>query len=150
MVQTDDPVKKLSELIKGIHLVILTTVRPDNTLHSCPMMPHGVEANGVFWLLSGDHSDKVEAVRTSQQVNLAFSDPAGQRYVSVSGFCELVRDHAKAKELWRPEYDSWFRGGLDDPNLLLLRIVAQQAEYWDAMERRMVPLHGFVGQLEYH
>jgi len=150
MVPTDDPVVKLSGLIQGIDLVILTTVRPDGSLHSSPMVSHGVEANGVFWLLASDHSDKVEAVRTTQHVNLAFCDPAKQRYVSISGFCELIRDRNRAHAMWKTDYSSWFPGGVDDPNLILLRIVAQQAEYWDAAQARMIPLNGFLSSLEYH
>lgn len=146
----DDPVVKLSELINGIDLAVLTTVRPDQTLHSCPMVSHGIEPNGVLWLLTSDHTDKVEAVRTIQQVSLAFCDPARQRYVSVSGFCELIRDRAKAQQLWKPAYSSWFPGGVDDPKLILMRIVAQQAEYWDSTAFEMVPLVGFQNTLEYH
>ena len=54
-----------------------------------------------------------------------------------------MRDHAKAKELWHDSYKSWLPGGLDDPNLILLKIDVQQAEYWSAAEKRMVQLLGF-------
>ncbi len=143
MPQTYDPVARLNELISGIEFAVLTTIRPDGNLHSCPMAAHAVDPPGVLWFLSGSNTEKVEAVRTIQHVNLSFADPASQRYVSVSGFCELVRDRGKARELWNPSYTSWFPGGLDDPDLILLKIDVQQAEYWDASEGRMVELLGF-------
>ena len=40
-------------------------------------------------------------------------------------------------------YKSWFPGGLDDPNLILMKVDVQQAEYWSATEGRMVQLLGF-------
>lgn len=144
MAEDSGPIVRLNELIDGIPIAILTTQRPDGTLHSCPMTTHPSDASGVLWFLASDHSEKAEAVRSSGQVNLAYVDPASQRYVSISGLCELVRDRVLAKQLWRPEFASWFSGGLDDPTLMLMKVDIQQAEYWDASRRRMVPLLGFA------
>lgn len=143
MGQSYNPVARLNELISGIELAMLTTIRPDGSLHSCPMAAHGIDATGVLWFISGSNTEKVEAARANQRVNLSFADPAAQRYVSISGFCELVRDHVKAQELWSPSYMSWFAGGLDDPNLILLKIAVQQAEFWDAAAGCMVDSPGF-------
>jgi general stress protein 26 len=144
MVEVSGPIARLNELISGISIATLTTQRPDGTLHSCPMMVHPAGSSGVLWFLAAGNSEKVEAVRTSQQVNVAFADPASQRYVSVSGFCELMRDRILAKQLWQPEYATWFRGGLEDPALVLMKVDIQQAEYWDAARGSMVPLLGFT------
>ncbi|HEY1730239.1 MAG TPA: pyridoxamine 5'-phosphate oxidase family protein, partial [Terriglobales bacterium] len=77
-----------------------------------------------------------------------FIDHARSLYVSVSGFCELVRNGGKAKQLWKPEYKSWLPGGLDDPDLILLRIVVHQAEYWDSSQGSMLVLNGFPYELQ--
>ncbi len=144
MAQTNDPVVRLNELIRGIDFAMLTAVRPDGTLHSCPMASQGVDPDGVIWFFSANNTEKVEAIRTSQRVNLAYVDHSAHRYVSVSGYCELVRDHAKAKELWNPDYHAWFPGGLNDPNLILLKVNVQQAASWDASQGRMAQLLGFA------
>ena len=138
-----DPMRKLNELIQGIPTAVLTTVSPDSSLHSRPMATQPVDENGAFWFLTSSDTDKVEAVRTIQRVNLSFLDHAANRYVSVSGFCELVRNAAKNKELWKAEYKTWLPGGLDDPDLVLMKIVVQQAEYWDPSRGRMLELTGF-------
>jgi general stress protein 26 len=101
------------------------------------------DSTGAFWFITSVNSEKVEAVRTIQRVNLCFAASQANRYVSVSGFCELIRDRAKAKDLWHSDYKSWFPGGLEDPDLVLLKIVVQQAEYWDPALARMVSLEGF-------
>jgi len=141
--QTPHPVAKLNELTSGIDIATLTTIRADGTLHSCPMAVHAAEPDGAIWFLTGANTEKVEAVRSDHHVNLAYSDPATQRYVSVTGNCELVRDHVKAKELWRPHYNEWFPNGLNDPNLILLKIYVQDVEYWQGAESRMLRLTGF-------
>lgn len=143
-----DPISKLNELIQGISTAILTTVRPDSSLHSRPMASQPIDDSGAFWFLTGSNTEKVEAVRTIQRVNLAFLDHTADRYVSVSGFCELVRNGAKAKSLWKPEYKTWLPGGLEDPDLVLMKIVVQEAEYWDSSQGRMVELNHFPNELQ--
>ncbi len=41
-------------------------------------------------------------------MNVSFSDPPHQSYVSISGRGEIVQDKAKAKELWNPYLKAWF------------------------------------------
>ncbi len=144
MALTNDPVAKLNELIKDIDFAMLTTIRTDGSLHSCPMATQELQADGIIWFLSDTHTEKVEAIRTDHRVNLAYSDADSQRYVSITGRCELVRDHVKAKQLWRPVYQTWFPKGIDDPNLILLRVNIQEAEYWHSEQGRMVKLLGFA------
>jgi general stress protein 26 len=55
-----------------------------------------------------------------------------QDYVSVSGTVEIVRDKEKMKELWTPWIKPWFPKGLDDFDLVLLKVTIDEAEYWDA------------------
>jgi general stress protein 26 len=144
MAQTYDPVAKLNELIKGIEFAMLTTIRPSGRLHSCPMATTEAEGDGVLWFFSGNNTEKVEAIKTDPRVNLAYSDASSQRYVSITGNAEPVRDHVKAKELWKPLYNAWFPMGLQDPNLILLKVNIQVAEYWDATAGSMVLLAGFA------
>jgi general stress protein 26 len=143
MAQTYDPVAKLNELISGIEFAMLTTIRTDGSLHCCPMATQAVDGDGVIWFFTDTDTEKVEAIRTDHRVNLAYSDPVSQRYVSVAGRCELVRDHAKAKQLWNPLYQTWFPKQLDDPNLILLKVRVLSAEYWDAFQGCAVQLPGF-------
>ena len=147
MADTNDPVAKLEELIKGIDFAMLTTIRPDGSLHSCAMATAEIDSDGVIWFFSGNNSEKVEAIKSDPRVNLAYSDASGQRYISVSGHGEPVRDHVKAKGLWSPLYETWFPKGIEDPNLILLRVQVRGAEYWDASAGHMVQLTGFARQL---
>ena len=146
MAEINDPVAKLKELIKGIDFAMLTTIRPDGTLHSCAMATAEIDGDGVVWFFSGNIGEKVEAIKSDSRVNLAYSESSGQRYVSIPGNAELVRDHVKAKELWSPLYETWFPKGLDDPNLILLKVHVRGAEYWDGTVGRMVQLAGFAKQ----
>lgn len=78
---------------------------------------------------------------------MSFANPDDQRYVSISGWAELVRDHQKMEELWNPLYKAWFPDGLDDPNLALLKVHVRKAEYWDSPNSKVVQLVGFAKAL---
>ena len=146
MADSYSPIAKLNELIKGIEFAMLTTIRPNGSLHSCPMATAEVHGDGALWFFSGNKSEKVEAIKSDPRVNLAFSDPGTQRYVSITATAEPLRDHVKAKELWSPRYEKWFSKGLADPNVILLKIQVRDAEYWDGAVGRMVQLAGFANQ----
>jgi general stress protein 26 len=137
-------VVKLNELIKDSEFVMLTTIRTNGSLHSCPMASQPADADGVIWFLSDTNTEKVEAIRTDHRVNLAYSDAGRGRYVSIGGRCELVRDHVKAKELWKPLYETWFPKGAEDPDLILLKVHVQEAEYWEATMGHMVRIRGLL------
>jgi general stress protein 26 len=127
-----DEVKKLAELMKGIKFVMLTTMEPSGSLHSRPMVTQEVEFDGDLWFFTAAHSGKVWEAEEHRQVNVAFSNPEKNTYVSASGTAVLVRDRAKLEELWKPAYKIFFPKGLEDPELALLKVNVEQAEYWDS------------------
>lgn len=142
-----DDIKKLSDLIEGINIAMLTTVDEDGTLRSRPMGTQQIEFDGDLWFFTGADSAKVEEVRQEQQVNVAYAEPKQQRYVSVSGIAQVVRDRQKMKELWNPIFKAWFPEGLDDPNLALLKVHVEKAEYWESANGVVVQLVGFAKAL---
>jgi general stress protein 26 len=60
---------------------------------------------------------------------------------------EIVTDRTKIEELWNPIHKAWFPKGVDDPNLVLLKISVEQAEYWDSPSSTIVQVAGFVKAL---
>jgi general stress protein 26 len=145
---SDDPFKKLHSLIKGIGFAMMTTSTSEGTLRSRPMASRVEEEfDGTLWFFSHDQEPKIHEILENPQVNLAFADPSKNDYVSVSGTATLVKDKAKAKELWNPFYKAWFPQGLDDPHLALIRVDVDKAEYWDSPNSKMVQLAGFVKAL---
>jgi general stress protein 26 len=142
-----DDVKKLAELIKDIRIAMLTTVDEDGSLRSRPMATQDVEFNGELWFMVGADSAKVHEVQEDRQVNVSFANPDDQRYVSVSGSAQLVRDRQRIDEFWNPMYKAWFPEGKDDPNIALLRVTVSKAEYWDSHSSPVVHLLGFAKAL---
>ncbi|HEV2708184.1 MAG TPA: pyridoxamine 5'-phosphate oxidase family protein [Pyrinomonadaceae bacterium] len=139
-----ESIRKLAEMIQGIEYAMLTTVEADGTLRSRPMATQQVEFDGDLWFFTHASDPKVDEVEREHNVNLAYASPEQQRYVSVSGKARLVRDPEKARELWNPAFKAWFPKGLEDPDLALLKVTVEKAEYWDSSQSAFVHLVGFI------
>ena len=140
-------VKKLGKLIADVQFAMMTTAEPDGSLRSRPMATHtnhNAEFDGSLWFFTKGEAPKVNEVKQDEHVNLSYSSPEQSKYVSVSGTAMLVRDKAKAKQLWDPKYIAWFPKGLEDPDLALIRVEVTKAEYWDTPSSTVAHIVGFV------
>jgi len=147
LIPTED-LKKLKALIKDIDFCMLTTIDQRGDLHSRPMSSNGdIDANGDLWFFTAASSHKVSEINDTPRVNVSFADPQNQNYVSVSGRAQLVRDRKKIDELWREQFQMWFPEGKDDPNVALLRIKVEKAEYWDSPSSAISYVLDFVSAL---
>ena len=141
-----ESIEKIRKLVEGIDFCMLTSIDEGN-LRSRPMSTQQAEFDGDVWFFTSDNTHKVEEIEKDNRVNLAYSKPEDSTYVSVSGRAEVVHDRAKIEELWSPVLKAWFPEGLDDPHLCLLKVTAEQAEYWDSPSGKVVQLVGFVKAL---
>jgi general stress protein 26 len=144
----ENDLEKLRELVKDIDFCMLTTIDEGGDLHSRPMSSNGdIDENGDIWFFTNASSLKVSEIEKLPKVNVSFADPDNQRYVSVSGTAQLVRDRAKIDELWRPEFKIWFPEGKEDPEVALLRVSLEKAEYWDSPSSTIGYALSFVSSL---
>jgi general stress protein 26 len=143
-----DEIKKLAELVKGIRFAMLTTVEEDGTLRSRPMTTQEADFDGDFWFFTRASAPKVwEARHNGGRVSVSFADPSKNTYVSASGIATLVRDRSKMEELWKAPYKLFFPDGLDDPELALLKVSVETAEYWDSPATAIGRAFSFVRAL---
>jgi len=127
-------IQKLDELIKNIDYGMFTTVNDDGSLHSYPMSKSGgINSDATIWFFTYSDSHKVTEVEHYPQVNVSFVSSEQQRFVSISGSSQVVQDRNKMRELWKPELQTWFPKGLDEPNIALLKVNINQVNYWDSV-----------------
>lgn len=140
-----ESLEKLVELIKDVDIAMMTTVDDDGSLRSRPMQTQQTNANGELWFFTGYSSGKSHEIKDNDtHVNLSYSKPSDQLYVSVSGRASLSRDKQKIDELWTPAMKAWFPEGKDDPNIGLIKVTIEKAEYWDAPNSVLVHLYGMA------
>ena len=127
---------RLAALVRQLKVAMLTTIEPDGSLRSRPLQTLELDSAGRLWFFTEEHSPKSAAIEAhDHQVNLSYADPHDEDYVSVSGTARLVRDREKMRELWDSPLSAWFPRGLDDPDLALLEVRIDKAEYWDVPQK---------------
>lgn len=124
-----EAIKIVNDLIKDIKVAMFTTISSDDKIISRPMQTQEVEFDGELWFLTMKDTDKYQEIITNPHVNLAY---AGKSYVSISGTAEFIEDAAKKKEYWNPVFDKMLDTSYDDPNVVLIKVDAESAEYWDS------------------
>ena len=135
---------QLCQLIEHMHLAMLTTTNEQGELVSRPMAPLEMASDGSIWFFTDLATAKVKQL---QKLNLAFTDADRGTYVSISGHGEIHHDHARMKRLWTPAAKPWFPDGPDSPNLCLIKVVPEMAEYWDAPHSKMVRMFAMAASV---
>ncbi|UTR10142.1 pyridoxamine 5'-phosphate oxidase family protein [Evansella sp. LMS18] len=123
-----EEMETLRELIKDIDTAMLTTATEEG-LVSRPMKTQDVEFNGDLWFFTKKETNKYEEILHDQDVNVAY---AGDSYVSVRGRAEIVEDVEKKKELWNKGHEKIMQTSYDDPDVVLIKVNSEAAEYWDS------------------
>jgi general stress protein 26 len=135
----------LRALVERIKVAMLTTEDGEGGLRSRPLHTLEMDYDGRFWFFVSASSPKIEEMKREHgNVGLSYADPAKQDYASVSGRGDIVRDRERMKALWSPWVKVWFPKGLDDPDLALLCVTIEQAEYWDAPGSAVRRLYGMA------
>ncbi|MBD2864943.1 pyridoxamine 5'-phosphate oxidase family protein [Paenibacillus oceani] len=123
-----EAIEQVRDLIKGIDTAMLTTVS-DEGLVSRPMKTQEVEFDGDLWFLTKKDTGKFHELLRYRQVNVSY---AGKSFVSIRGEAELVESSEKVKQFWSPAYEELLETTYDDPNIVLIKVKAETAEYWDS------------------
>ena len=139
---SDEQTRKVAELLKGERFGFLTTITMDGRLTSRPMTLQEVEFNGDLWFFAERDSNPVEHIKASPEVNVGVG--SGGTWVSLTGDAVVVDDVAKKRELWNSAVEAWFPQGPDDDSVVLLKVEADSAEYWDSPGGRLATVFSFV------
>ena len=122
-------VAKLVELTKDIKITMFTTIDAEGHFVSRPMAHHLVEPDGDLWFFAERDSRVVEQITANPHVGLTLT--SNDTWISIDGEAGVVEDQAKKNELWNSWVEAWLPQGPDDPNVVLLKVDAHTAEYWD-------------------
>jgi general stress protein 26 len=140
---------RLAALVRQMKVGMLTTIEADGSLRSRPLETVEFDPEGRLWFFTEAHSPKSERAQAGDhQVSLSYADPRDEDFASISGTARVVRDQDKMRGLWSRELERWFPRGLDDPDLALLEVRIDKAEYWDEPRQENVKIGTLAAQNE--
>lgn len=135
-----DAIKKMQELVKHNSMCLFTTQSEYAALPTRPMSTQEVDDEGNFWFMSAIDSHKNEEIHADHRVQLFFSNPSDSEYMTVYGTAQITKDRKRIEELWNPLVKAWFTEGKDDPRISVIKVMPEEAYYWDTKHSKMVAM----------
>jgi general stress protein 26 len=127
----DNQLEKLYGLLKDFSTAMLITVGGPDSCHARPMAIAKVDGNTDLWLFTSRDSEKVREIAADSRVQVHCQD-GWTNCVVFAGRATVVEDRAMIRKIWKPSFKTWFPGGAEDPDIALLHITGEHAEYWDS------------------
>lgn len=124
-------IEKMRKMIDKAGSCFFCTSSMMNKINSSPMNVQKSDANGDLWFLSPKDSIKNLEIKQDSQVTLLFQGSAHSDFLELTGKAVISYDKERIKELWDPMAKSWFKDGVDDPNISVIQFITESGHYWE-------------------
>jgi len=131
--------EKVRSIIEDTPTCMMVTSSP-NGMTSRPMHVAKYDEQSNLWFLTDEDSSKVTEIYNDNEVLLTFSDDSDNHYLSLNGKASIVDDQAIKNELFNVFAKAWFPDGPTSEKLTLIKVDADNAEYWDGSSSKLVQL----------
>ena len=128
---------ELSKKMQKIDFCMLSTLASTGAIATRPMSNNGeVDYDGDTWLFSYRETRKVAEISADPRVSLTFTAPPSLLgkpgiFIALEGQAAVIDDKAAFEAHWHESLDRWFPQGVETPGLVLIRVHADLAHYWD-------------------
>jgi general stress protein 26 len=126
--QDTESISKVTDIINDSRIGMLATINENGALVSRPLAVQDVKDDGDMWFFTSAGSSQVAHVRANPAVNVSFGK--NTEWVSVAGTAEVVTDRQKIHDMWNQAVEAWFPDGPETPEVVLLHVDSDSAEYW--------------------
>jgi general stress protein 26 len=120
--------RRAVEIAQDARFCMVTSTSDDGALHARPMTPQQVTDDLEAWFFISGSSQQAVDIAACPSVNVSYDGSSD--WLSVAGRATLVDDRRLVEEMWSPVVAAWFPDGPQDPDIVLLRVDAESAEYW--------------------
>ena len=115
-----------------------TSPEIQNQPNATVMTAQDVDDDGNIWFFSGKDSQRNHDIALNKNINLYFSSPEKDTYFSINAEATVVYDKTMIEKLWNPILKIWFKDGIEDQNISLIKVAINEASYWDSNDGKMV------------
>jgi general stress protein 26 len=134
--------KHLHKIVSKSHSGFLVT-RNDRGMHGRPMATaQADEQMTQLWFATKRTHAKIKEIQADDRVMIGYTSADGTEWASINGRARIVDDRGKMRELWSPFWRTWLDGP-DDPEMILIEVTPESAEFWD-MGNKLVALVKFA------
>ena len=129
--------EELAEKMRDLDFCVLSTRAPDGSIAGRPMSNNReVAFDGTAWFFADESAHLTGEIEKDAQVGLAYQGKAGllgmrPLFITIEGNATIERDRNLFEEHWTKDLERWWPEGIDAPGLVLVKVAAKRAHYWD-------------------
>jgi len=144
-IEKNSNIEKLVEMVKGIRTCMLIThEQKSSNLSGRPMGINTIDPDGSMWFFTKKSSLKADELEENNQASIAIIDESSNTYLMIHGSANLIFHKEKMEELWNPMMKAWFPKGIEDPDIVLIKMTPREVNYWDSSSSTMVVLFNML------
>ncbi|WP_421996464.1 pyridoxamine 5'-phosphate oxidase family protein [Reyranella sp.] len=98
--------------------------------HARPMTAQLDGGRGPIWFFTARDNALVQKLPQGNRAIATFAAKDHDLFATLHGAVSIDTSRANIDRLWNRFIAAWYKGGKDDPNLVLLRFDAEKAEVW--------------------
>ena len=106
------------------------TVDEGGHLRSRPMQTVAVNDLGKVFFFTTADSEVVKELTENDKINLTFRHDGNDTFTSVSGATQITKNRSEISDLWHNDFAKWVPGGIENPDLVLLKVTLIHGEQW--------------------
>ena len=92
--------------------------------------PRRMDANGVYWFSTVNHSGKINGSRQYPKASLYFFDPDQFIGVSLNGTVEVIDDPAVKAAFWQDGDELFYPNGINGDDYVILKFTARHGQLY--------------------
>lgn len=137
---------QLAKKMKDIDFTMLSTRAEGGQIAARPMSNNrDVDYDGDSYYFTTSDTVMVRDIERDPKVGLSLQGSAGllkQRpfFAAIEGRADLIRDKGQFQAHWNSDLNRWFEQGIDTPGLVMIKVHAERAHYWDGEDEGEVTL----------
>lgn len=130
-------IEDVAKALQAIDFAMLNTRTDDGGIAARPMSNNAqVDYDGDSYFFSNGDTRTVRDIARDANVGLSYAGKPGLFgkpgvFIAVEGKAELIRDKAAFAAHWTKDLDYWFKDGIETPGLVMIKVSADRAHYWD-------------------
>lgn len=132
--------KKIRELATSARICLFGTLPGKHPFSVRPMAVQEIDRTGNFWFLSMRSSWKNRHITKDPRVQLFFANPGDSEYLNIHGRATISDSRALRQKHWTPIAKAWIHGGVDDPELTVIKVSIVGGYYWDTEHGKAIAL----------
>lgn len=134
-------IDKLKEMVDKIDIGMMCSFAPDNDYpHAVPMSRQEVDEEGNIWFLFSSESTSHRNLGKNDKISLLYAHVGDYNFLSINGRAEISQDRERIDKYWNKMIEAWFEKGKEDPHIRVLKVIPDEAHYWDNKSNKLVTL----------